>query len=173
MTSPQQNAYEQAMSQFLLLWGEMAPAWGINKTMAQIHALLMAWPDPLCTEDMMDILQISRGNTNMNVRALMDWGLVTKEMISGDRKDYYTAKKDIWVIARQIAKERRKRELDPVLSSLKEIRQSLKTDPSPENIKFSKQVEDIENFTLKVDQSLDKFIQSDENWFFKLVMKMM
>lgn len=163
----------EAQSKFIQAWGVLGGNWGINKTMAQIHALLMAWPDPLCTEDMMDILQISRGNTNMNVRALMDWGLVTKEMISGDRKDYYTAKKDIWVIARQIAKERRKRELDPVLSSLKEIRQSLKTDPSPENIKFSKQVEDIENFTLKVDQSLDKFIQSDENWFFKLVMKMM
>lgn len=163
----------EAQSKFIQAWGVLGGNWGINKTMAQIHALLMAWPDPLCTEDMMDILQISRGNSNMNVRALMDWGLVTKEMISGDRKDYYTAKKDIWVIARQIAKERRKRELDPVLSSLKEIRQSLKTDPSPENIKFSKQVEDIENFTLKVDQSLDKFIQSDENWFFKLVMKMM
>jgi len=163
----------EAQSKFIQAWGVLGGNWGINKSMAQIHALLMAWPDPLCTEDMMDILQISRGNTNMNVRALMDWGLVTKEMISGDRKDYYTAKKDIWVIARQIAKERRKRELDPVLSSLKEIRQSLKTDPSPENIKFSKQVEDIENFTLKVDQSLDKFIQSDENWFFKLVMKMM
>ena len=163
----------EAQSKFIQTWGVLGGNWGINKTMAQIHALLMAWPDPLCTEDMMEILQISRGNTNMNVRSLMDWGLVTKEMISGDRKDYYAAKKDIWVIARQIAKERRKRELEPVLSSLKDIRQSLKSDPSPENIKFSKQVEDIENFTLKVDQSLDKFIQSDENWFLKLVMKMM
>jgi DNA-binding transcriptional regulator GbsR (MarR family) len=163
----------EAQSKFIQTWGVLGGNWGINKTMAQIHALLMAWPDPLCTEDMMEILQISRGNTNMNVRSLMDWGLVTKEMISGDRKDYYAAKKDIWVIARQIAKERRKRELEPVLSSLKDIRQSLKSDPSPENIKFSKQLEDIENFTLKVDQSLDKFIQSDENWFLKLVMKMM
>ena len=163
----------EAQSKFIQTWGVLGGNWGINKTMAQIHALLMAWPDPLCTEDRMEILQISRGNTNMNVRSLMDWGLVTKEMISGDRKDYYAAKKDIWVIARQIAKERRKRELEPVLSSLKDIRQSLKSDPSPENIKFSKQVEDIENFTLKVDQSLDKFIQSDENWFLKLVMKMM
>jgi DNA-binding transcriptional regulator GbsR (MarR family) len=163
----------EAQSKFIQTWGVLGGNWGINKTMAQIHALLMAWPDPLCTEDMMEILQISRGNTNMNVRSLMDWGLVTKEMISGDRKDYYAAKKDIWVIARQIAKERRKRELEPVLSSLKDIRQSLKSDPSAENIKFSKQVEDIENFTLKVDQSLDKFIQSDENWFLKLVMKMM
>jgi DNA-binding transcriptional regulator GbsR (MarR family) len=162
----------EAQSKFIQTWGVLGGNWGINKTMAQIHALLMAWPDPLCTEDMMEILQISRGNTNMNARSLMDWGLVTKEMISGDRKDYYTAKKDIWVIARQIAKERRKRELEPVLSSLKDIRQSLKSDPSPENIKFTKQVEDIENFTLKVDQSLDKFIQSDENWFLKLVMKM-
>lgn len=163
----------EAQSKFIQTWGVLGGNWGINKTMAQIHALLMAWPDPLCTEDMMEVLQISRGNTNMNVRALMDWGLVTKEMISGDRKDYYTAKKDIWVIARQIAKERRKRELEPVLSSLKEIKQSLESEKTPENAKFSKQVSDIEDFTLKVDQSLEKFIQSDESWFFKLVLKMM
>lgn len=160
----------EAQFKFIQTWGVLGGNWGINKTMAQIHALLMAWPEPLCTEEMMEVLQISRGNTNMNVRALMDWGLVTKEMVSGDRKDYYTAKKDIWVIARQIAKERRKREIEPILSSLKEIKGSINADEDP---KFRKQVADIEDFTLKIDQSLEKFIQSDESWFFKLILKAM
>lgn len=162
----------ESQEKFIQTWGVLGGNWGINKTMAQIHALLMASPTPLCTEDMMDTLTISRGNTNMNVRVLVEWGLVTKEMVSGDRKDYYAAKKDIWVIARQIAKQRKSRELEPVLNSLQEIKLAMAKEGNTDKA-FAKQVEDIEDFTLKVDQMLTKFVDSDESWFYKIVLKLM
>ena len=162
----------ESQEKFIQTWGVLGGNWGINKTMAQIHALLMASPTPLCTEDMMETLTISRGNTNMNVRVLVEWGLVTKEMLSGDRKDYYAAKKDIWVIARQIAKQRKSRELEPVLNSLQEIKLAMAKEGNTDKA-FAKQVEDIEDFTLKVDQMLTKFVDSDESWFYKIVLKLM
>ena len=162
----------ESQEKFIQTWGVLGGNWGINKTMAQIHALLMASPTPLCTEDMMETLTISRGNTNMNVRVLVEWGLVTKEMLSGDRKDYYAAKKDIWVIARQIAKQRKSRELELVLNSLQEIKAAMAKEGNTDKA-FAKQVEDIEDFTLKVDQMLTKFVDSDESWFYKIVLKLM
>src|SRR5688572_12934682 len=89
--------------------------------MGQIHALLMISPKPLTTEDMMDELEISRGNASMNIRALMDWGIVSKVSVPGDRKEYYKSEKDVWALARQVARERRKRELEPILKVLKEV----------------------------------------------------
>jgi DNA-binding transcriptional regulator GbsR (MarR family) len=137
--------------------------------MAQLHALLMISESALSTEDMMESLSISRGNANMNIRALVEWGLVDKELIAGDRKDYYSAKKDIWVVARQIAKQRRKRELDPVINAL----QSLKNDKEVDkNSELGKRITDIEDFALKVDRMLEKFTASDENWFYKVLLKL-
>ena len=155
---------------FVHTWGTLGTNWGINKTMAQIHALLMISEKPLSTDEMMDALQISRGNTNMNVRALVEWGLVSKEMISGDRKDFYSAKKDIWVVARQIAKQRRKRELEPVIEALVELKSE--TEKNPENKELLTRVNDIEDFAIKVDKMLEKFEKSDENWFYKVLLKL-
>jgi DNA-binding transcriptional regulator GbsR (MarR family) len=154
---------------FVNTWGILGSNWGINKTMAQLHALLMISESALSTEDMMESLGISRGNANMNIRALVEWGLVDKELIAGDRKDYYSAKKDIWVVARQIAKQRRKRELDPVINAL----QSLKNDKEVDrNSELGKRITDIEDFALKVDRMLEKFTASDENWFYKVLLKL-
>lgn len=120
-----QRAYQEALEQFLLLWGEMAPAWGINKTMAQIHALLYAEKDPLDTDTIMEQLDISRGNANMNLRKLIEWGLVSKHQLEGSRKEYFSAEKDVWVIASIIIQERQYRELVPVKQNLKECLQLL------------------------------------------------
>ncbi len=160
---------------FIQAWGTLGGQWGINKTMAQIHALLLLSEKPLTTEEMMDLLQISRGNANMNVRALLDWGLVTKEMSPGDRKDFYLAKKDIWLVARQIAKNRRQRELAPVIDLLSEIKSEAKSgskEEKKENTELLKRVNDIEDFSLKIDRLLEKFEKSDENWFYKVLLKM-
>ena len=155
---------------FINTWGTLGTNWGINKTMAQIHALLLVSENPLTTEDMMDVLKISRGNTNMNVRALVDWGLANKEMVSGDRRDYYMAKKDIWVIARQIATQRRKRELEPVIAALQELKKE--TPQDKEHKELLSRVADIEDFSIKVDGMLEKFVKSDENWFYKVLLKL-
>ena len=155
---------------FVQTWGTLGTNWGINKTMAQLHALLLISEKALSTEEMMEMLTISRGNTNMNVRALVEWGLCNKEMISGDRRDFYSAKKDIWVIARQIAKQRRKRELDPVINALVELKQE--TPKTKENKELLARVNDIEDFAIKVDNMLEKFVKSDENWFYKVLLKL-
>jgi DNA-binding transcriptional regulator GbsR (MarR family) len=155
---------------FVHTWGTLGTNWGINKTMAQLHALLMIAEKPLCTDEMMHMLTISRGNTNMNVRALVEWGLVSKEMISGDRKDFYSAKKDIWVVARQIAKQRRKRELEPVIAALVDLKKE--TENNRENKELLTRVNDIEDFAIKVDNMLEKFEKSDENWFYKVLLKL-
>ncbi len=160
----------EQQQKFVHTWGTLGTNWGINKTMAQLHALLMISEKPMSTEQMMETLQISRGNTNMNVRALVEWGLASKEMISGDRRDFYSAKKDIWVVARQIAKQRRKRELEPVIAALVELKGE--TEKSKENEELLNRVNDIEDFAIKVDTMLEKFEKSDENWFYKVLLKL-
>ena len=155
---------------FIHTWGTLGTNWGINKTMAQLHALLLISEKAMSTEEMMDVLQISRGNTNMNVRALVEWGLASKEMISGDRKDFYSAKKDIWVIARQIAQQRRKRELEPVIAALMELKKE--TPKDAEHLELLDRVNDLEDFSIKVDSMLEKFVKSDENWFYKVLLKL-
>jgi len=87
--------HKEALDQFVLLWGEMASAWGINKTMAQIHALLYVEANPLDTDAIMSQLDISRGNANMNLRNLLKWQLIHKVHFKGSRKDYYTAEKEV------------------------------------------------------------------------------
>ena len=94
--------YHEGKHKFIQAWGTLGSSWGINKVMAQIHALLLISPKSLTTDDIMEELKISRGNANMNIRALMDWGIVEKELIVGERKDHYRAGKDIWELARQV-----------------------------------------------------------------------
>src|SRR6476620_7747797 len=107
--------------QFVQAWGALGSQWGINKTMAQIHALLLLANEPLSTEDIMEQLAISRGNANMNIRELMEWGLADKVYKFGERRDYFIAEKDVWRVARQVAKIRKKRELEPILKLLEQI----------------------------------------------------
>jgi DNA-binding transcriptional regulator GbsR (MarR family) len=110
--------YQKALDQFVLYWGEMASEWGINRTMAQIHALLFAETEPLDTDAIMQQLNISRGNANMNLRNLMQWGIVHKVHIKGRRKDFYTSEKDVWNTAARIIKERHHREIAPIKNNL-------------------------------------------------------
>ncbi len=114
------ETHQRAVDQFVLLWGEMASAWGINKTMAQIHALLYAESNPMDTDTIMQQLSISRGNANMNLRNLMQWQLIQKVHFKGERKDFYTAEKDVWNIVAILVRERHQREVDPIKQSLKE-----------------------------------------------------
>ena len=156
--------------EFVYAWGTFGTNWGINKTMAQLHALMLISEHPLSTEEMMETLTISRGNANMNVRSLVEWGLAFKTMVAGDRKDYYAAKKDIWEVARNIAKQRRQRELEPVISTLTQLKSTGKE--NDQNTELIKRIEDIEDFAIKVDSMLAKFIATDSNWFYKVLMKL-
>ena len=97
---------DEARNKFIQQWGSLGSKWGINRTMAQIHALFLITKEPLSAEEVMETLQISRGNANMNMRALIDWGLVYKEFKPGERKEYFYAEKDLWNVMKKIAKER-------------------------------------------------------------------
>src|SRR3569833_367499 len=105
----------EAKQKFIEAWGRLGSEWGINRTMAQVHALLLITPEELTTEEIKEELKISRGNANMTQRDLKGWGMVEKRHKAGERKEYFFADKDVWNIARQVAKERRKRVLVPVL----------------------------------------------------------
>ncbi len=117
--------YEEAVERFIVFWGEMGSNWGINRTMAQIHALLYCSEEPLDTDAIMERLQISRGNANMNLRALVDWSLAHKVSRPGSRKDFFSAEKDVWTITAQIIKERQRREITPVKEQLHACRDVL------------------------------------------------
>ncbi|HZW10937.1 MAG TPA: hypothetical protein VFF69_13630 [Phycisphaerales bacterium] len=119
---PQPDALREAQDRFVATWGQMGSAWGISRTMAEVHALLYITGEALCTDDVMDRLQISRGSASMSLRALLDWGVIGRAHKRGDRKEYFVAEQDVWTLFRAIVRERMKREVDPLLASLYEIR---------------------------------------------------
>ncbi|MGE4513668.1 MULTISPECIES: GbsR/MarR family transcriptional regulator [Chryseobacterium] len=153
----------EAKEKYIQTWGTFATNWGINRTMAQVHALLLATGKPLSTDEVMEGLQISRGNANMNLRALMDWGIVRKEFVKGDRKEYFVAEKDVWFLFKQITKERRKREIEPVISFLEELK-NIEDKDSEEAKEFIKLMEDFSSVTGKINNIMDLAIKSDDHW---------
>lgn len=162
---------KEAKNKFIQTWGTFGTQWGINKTMAQIHALLMVSTEALSMEDIMEELQISRGNASMNLRALMDWGIVYKEYKPGERKEFFTGEKDIDELARKIAKERSKREIKPAIRVLKEVSN---IEENNEDAKlFKKQTSDLYNFMLRADNMIDKITDQKENWITKTLFKLM
>ena len=161
----------EAKAQFISSWGAFGTHWGINRTMAQIHALLLISPDPLTQDDIMEQLNISRGNVNMNTRDLVDWGLVDRVLIPGERKEFFSAEKDIWKVARLIIKERKKRELDPMLKLLDQLK-DVDGDKKDKNVKqFVDTVTGIKRFGEQADKMLDVMVKADENWFVGSLMK--
>ena len=124
----------QAQDRYIAAWGQMGAAWGISRTMAEVHALLYITGLPMNTDEIMDRLQISRGNASMSVRALLDWGIVSRTHKRGDRKEYYSAEKDVWSLFRAIVRERMKREVDPLIASLFEIRDLTSLEASPRGV---------------------------------------
>lgn len=111
-----------AQDLFIRRWGEMGQTWGINRTMAEIHALLYITAQPLCTDDVMERLNISRGNASMSLRALCDWGIIRRMHKRGERREYFESLGDVWEMFSIIAAERKRREMDPVLETIKQCR---------------------------------------------------
>lgn len=162
----------EAKEQFIQAWGTLGSKWGINRTMAQLHALLMVSPDPMSAEELMEELNISRGNVNMNIRELMDWGLVEKMHKPGDRKEYFKAEKDIWKITKQVAKERKKRELEPIIRLLDQVI-DVEGDKKDKEVKaFVESVNGIRRMATNADKTINTMIRAEENWFFGSVMKL-
>lgn len=163
---------EFAKIKYIHTWGSLATTWGVNKTMAQVHALLLVSNEPLSADDIMKTLKISRGNVNMNVRALIDWGIVRKEIIVGERKEFFVADKDIWELFKQVTRERKKREIEPVLKALEELKEEVKDDKSEEAEQFKKLMSDLSSVTATVNNILEKAVKADEHWLLSNLTKL-
>lgn len=163
---------EDAKLQFIQNWGVLGTQWGINRTMAQIHALLLVSSDPLSADDIMNSLQISRGNTNMNVRDLIDWGIVEKILKPGERKEFFVADKDIWRVAMRIIKERKRREVEPILEAIDKLKEidGAKNDKETKN--FIEVMNDIQKFANQASKGVDGLVKMDEHWFSGTLLKL-
>jgi len=160
----------EGKEKFIQAWGALGSNWGVNRTMAQIHALLLLSPEALSAENIMEELKISRGNANMNIRALIDWRLVYKELKPGERKEFFVAEKDLWEVVKQIIIQRKKKELEPMVKVLDEISSVEGDDPASEE--FIKMVREIKLFSNKADSTLDTLVKADSNWFVGTFLKM-
>ena len=161
---------QDGKDKFIQSWGTLGSNWGINRTMAQIHALLLISPEPLCAMEIKEKLNISMGNTNMNIRQLIDWGLVYKKLKAGERKEFFVAEKEMWEVVKKIVIQRKKRELEPVIKILDEI--SAVDGICNDSDEFCKVVKDIKLFSNKADSILDNLIKADSNWFMRSFINM-
>ena len=164
--------HQEAKQQFIETWGTLGSQWGVNKSIAQIHALLLISPSPLTTDDIMEELQISRGNANMSIRQLLDWGIVYKKSIAGDRKEYFIAEKDVWKWALKIGNVRKQRELNPVLDLLKDIAENKEPAKTEEEKEFAKQIKELNAFTQQIGNLADKLFLSPKGELLFKVLKM-
>jgi len=131
----------------------------------------MVSPDPLTQDDVMQQLNVSRGNVNMNIRDLITWGLVDRIIVQGERKEYFTAEKDTWKVTTQIIKERKKRELDPMLKLLAQL-EKIEGDKKDKDVKqFVDTVSGIRKFGNQADKMLDMMVKADESWFLSGLLK--
>lgn len=163
--------YINAKNKFIQTWGVLGSQWGINKTMAQIHALLYISPNPLSMEEIMEELQISRGNASMNLRSIMEWGIVYKVTKPGERKEFFEAEKNLDELAVKVARERSKREIKPVVKVLDELQKDV--DNSDENKYFIQQISELKNFVGKADNMIEKVTEIKDNFLTKLVLKLL
>ena len=137
---------DEVRDNFISQWGAFGSHWGINRTMAQIHALLMTGLEALSTDEVMAKLSVSRGNAHTNLKELVSWGLVRIVVKKGDRKEYFDAERDVWKIFTIILRERQRREIDPALDLLRNCQEETKGLQGAEAEAFRNQVKELENF---------------------------
>ena len=162
--NPQQTL-KTVQDLFIRRWGEMGQTWGINRTMAEIHALCYIVGRPLCTDDVMERLHISRGNASMSLRALCDWGIIRRLHKRGERREYFESLSDVWEMFSIIAAERKRREMDPVLETIKQCQRMLdaatigKSAAKQENVRLPRErLAGIEEFVEVTNRIFQQFI---------------
>jgi len=160
----------EGKNKFINEWGMLSMNWGINRTMGTIHAILLISSEEMSADQVMEQLQISRGNANMNMRLLVDWGLVYKVLKTGHRKEYFRAEKDMWKVLQCIIEHRKKKELDPLNKLLVQLEavepNCIKSD------EFCKIVRDLRQFSSKAETTFGHILNSEKNWFTSSVFKM-
>lgn len=171
MKETPQAKLQAAKDEFVVEWGAMGSAWGINRTMAQIHALLMVTPQSLSTDEIMADLKISRGNANTNLRDLIGWGLIRSVIKKGERKEFFEAEKDVWKIFCTVARERKRREIDPVLAVLNKCRDQTKDLKSEEAQTFNNQINALADFVSTASKTMDRVASSSQSTLMPIALK--
>ena len=167
----QSAAFQKVRNEFIAQWGVLGTSWGINRTMAQIHAYLMVAHKPLSTQEVMDELEISRGNANKNLRELVSWGLIRALTYKGDRKEYSEAEKDVWKIFCIISRERKRREIVPALQLLRDCKGTKQKQKTEEERVFYNQISQLEDVLSIADSVLENMSNADRNKLFLKVPK--
>jgi len=139
---------------FILHWGEMGTKWGINRTVAQVHALLFVSPEPLNAEQITETLSVARSNVSTSLRELQGWGLAHVVHRLGDRRDYFETFDDVWAMYRVVMEERKRREIDPTVALLRQCVQESADDPDDAHThkRLSDMLEFVETMTRWYDQ---------------------
>ena len=164
--------YQEAKEKFIDTWGSLGNLWGINKVMAKIHALLFVSPEALCMEDIMRELKISRGNTSMSLRQLIDWGIVYKTSKPGERREYFASEKDVQELARTIARERSRREIQPTLKILKDVC-NIEDDGTRETQELKVKTKELYDLADTANTMMSKIVEQDANWLTKTLVKLL
>jgi DNA-binding transcriptional regulator GbsR (MarR family) len=166
----EQITYPEARTKFIESWGDLAPDWGVSKTMGSIHALLLISNKPMCCEEVMKELDLSKSNVNINLRTLMEWGLIYKNDGNNERKDYYYAEKNLWKVFIKIVQQRKKKELDPMIALLGELKE---LEPCCDNSKeFCNTIDELKNFSSRADSALQMIVNSESNFLVSSFVKM-
>ena len=118
-----------SVMRFVLQWGDLGTQWGVNRSVAQIHALLYLAEKPLAAEEIADTLGMARSNVSNSIRELLGWGLIHRVPVLGERRDHFAAETDIWEMVTRIAKGRKAREIDPAEAALRACTDEAKDDP--------------------------------------------
>ncbi len=161
---------EEAQERFVTEWGKLSSNWGVNKAMGQIQAFLLINPCCMTADDIMEQLEMSRGNVNINLKSLIHWGLIQKENKKGCRKDFYKAEKDLWKVFQLIIQHRKRKELDPLVSLIKEM---APIEPKcKESSEFCRVLKELEMFSTKIDKALKLMLNSETNWLTKSMSRM-
>src|SRR5687767_3997229 len=173
--SPQQNL-RTAQDTFIRRWGEMGQTWGINRTMGEIFAFLYITGQPQCTDDVMERLNISRGNASMSLRALCDWGIIRRMHRRGERREYFESLGDVWEMFSIIAAERKRREMDPVLETIKQCQKMLdassigKTNAEKEHVRATRQrLASMEEFMSVTNKIFQQFVGNAKSGLSRVV----
>src|SRR3954451_23177145 len=161
--STERTELHAARDEFVTQWGAIGSAWGINRTMAQIHALLITVPQPLTTDQIMEELKISRGNAHGNLRELVSWGLVRSVVRKGERKEYFEAEKHVWKMFCIVIRERRRRELRPAMEVLQRCAERTKGLKGAEVSAFTSQIKELSDFLALADNVITKISNSEQS----------
>jgi len=163
--------FENLRHDFIAQWGTLGSGWGINRTMAQIHAFLMTAVEPQDTNAVMEALKISRGNANSNLRDLAGWGLIRRVTYPGDRKEYFEAEKDVWTMFCIISRERKRREIDPALQLLQHASSQDLDAKDAEQALFLKQTAALAEFVQSGGKVLDRVSRSERSKVMPFLLK--